>query len=74
MFTQRSLHHGDVNHVIYDAEGACEGWYRCTPGLIWGHARAIMGSREGGVIGLASRAVSALVTKHFIIIFSILRM
>ena len=29
-----------------------------------------MGSRERAVIGLASQAVSAMVTKHFVTIFS----
>ena len=32
---------------------------------IWVHPRANIGSREGSVMGLESRAVSAQVTKHF---------
>ena len=30
MFTCGSVRHGDVNDIIYDAEGACEGQYGCT--------------------------------------------
>ena len=52
MFTQGSLCFGDVNNVIYDAEGAREGRYGCTRGPIWIHVRAIMGSCEGAVMKL----------------------
>ena len=38
-----SLYHGDTNEVIFDAEGAHEGQYGCTRGLIWVHARDDMG-------------------------------
>ena len=47
MFSCESLHRSDVNGVIYDAEGAQEGRYGCTLGLIWVHARANMGSYKG---------------------------
>ena len=55
-----------MNDVIYDADGACEGQYGCEEGP----RRANMGSHECVVMGLKSRAASALVTKHFVIIFS----
>ena len=61
---------GDVNDVIYDAEGAPEGRYGCTQRLIWVHVRANMGSCELAIMGLESRAVSAQLTKHFITILS----
>ena len=64
MFTRGSLRLGDVNDVIYDAECAREGPYGCRRGPIWVHVRAVMGLCEGVVLGLASRAVSARVTKH----------
>ena len=64
MFTRGSLRLGDVNDVIYDAECVREGPYGCTRGPIWVHVRAVMGSCEGAVLGLALRAVSALVTNH----------
>ena len=41
-------HHGDVNDVTYDADGACEGQYGC----VGGPRRANMGSRECVVMGL----------------------
>ena len=59
-------HRRDVNDVIYDTNGACEGRYGC----VGGPRRANMGSRECVVMGLKSRAASALVTKHFVSIFS----
>ena len=58
------LLHGDVNDVIYDAEDASEGQYGCTRGPVWVHVRANMGSCEWAVMGLESRAVSALVIKN----------
>ena len=54
MFTNGSLCHGDVNDIIYDAEGACEGQYGCTRGPIWVHARAGNGSHEWVVMNLES--------------------
>ena len=60
------LHAGDVNDVIYDADGACMGRYGC----VGGPTRDNMGSREWLVVGLKSRAASARVTKHFVTIFS----
>ena len=50
MFTRESLRHGDMNDVIYDAEGTGEGRY----GFMWGPIRTGM--------GLESRAVLARVT------------
>ena len=70
MFTLGSSRSGDVNDVIYDAEGAREGQYWCTRGLIWVQVRADMGSRERDVMGLKLRAVSARVTKHCVNILS----
>ena len=70
MFTRGSLRRDGVNDVINDADGASEGLYGCTRGTICVHVRAIMGSREPGDIGLASRAESARVTKHFVTVFS----
>ena len=55
-----------MNDVIYDADGACQGRYEC----VRGPRRANVGSRECVVMGLKSRAVSALVTKHFVTVFS----
>ena len=60
-----SLCRGDVNDVIYDAEGAREGRYWCTREPLLVHVRADVGSRERAVWGFESRAVSARVTKHF---------
>ena len=40
MFMRGSLRRGDLNDVIYDAEGTHDG-------PIWVHASAIMGSCEG---------------------------
>ena len=65
MFTRWSEHHGDVNGVIYDTDGACKGQYGCNGGP----TRANMGSRECFVMGLKSCAASAWVTisvKHVI--------
>ena len=70
MFTRGSSCHGDVNDIIYDTDGAHEGPYGYTLGLIWVHQRADIGSHEPAVMGLESRAVSAWVTKHFVTIFS----
>ena len=47
MFTHWSLYGGDMNDIIYDAEGAPEGQYGCTCGPIWDHMRADMGSHVG---------------------------
>ena len=47
MFTYWHEHRGDVNDVIYDADGACESRYGC----VGGPTRANMGSREWVVIG-----------------------
>ena len=66
LFTRWPEHRGDMKDVIYDADGACEGLYRC----LGGPRRANMGSRECVVMSLKSRAASALVTKHFVTIFS----
>ena len=55
-----------MSDVIYDADGACEGRYGC----VRVPRRVNMGSRECVVMGLKSRAVSALVTMHFVTIFS----
>ena len=41
---------GDVNAVIYDAEGARVGRYRCMEVLIWGRMRAHMGSRDWAIM------------------------
>ena len=60
MFTWGSFRRGDVIDVIYDAEGAREGQYGCTLGLIWIHLRAVKGSHERAVMGLASRAASVV--------------
>ena len=62
MFTRWPENRGDVNDVIYDADGACMGRY--------GPTRDIMGSHEWLVVGLKSRATSARVTKHFVTFFS----
>ena len=70
MFTGRSLHHRGVNDVIYDAECSHEGRYGCTPGPIWVHVSADMGSRERADMGCESRAVSVLETNHPVTIFS----
>ena len=70
MFMHGSLRHDDVNDVISDTDGACKGRYGCKPGLICAHMRADMGLLERVVMGLESRAVSALVIKHFVTIFS----
>ena len=43
MLTSGSLHHGDMNDIIYDADAACEGRYGCMQGLIWVHTRTDMG-------------------------------
>ena len=66
MFTRWPENRGDVNDVIYDADGACMGRYGC----VRGPTRDNMGSREWLVVGLKSRAASAQVTKHFVTIFS----
>ena len=66
LFTPWPEHRGDMNDVTINADGACEGRYGC----VGGPTRAHMGSRECVVMGLKSRAVSALVTKHFVTIFS----
>ena len=52
MFMRMSLHPNNVNDVIYDAEGAREGQYGCTQGLIWFHVGADRGSRERAVMGV----------------------
>ena len=62
MFTCMSLYDSDINDMIYDAEGACEGRFECTRGPIWVHVREDMGSREWAVMCLQSQAVSAQVT------------
>ena len=66
LFTPWPEHRDDMNDVIYDANDACEGRYGCGGGP----TRAHMGSHECVVMGLKSRAASALVTKHFVTIFS----
>ena len=66
LFTCWPEQRGDVTDVIYYADGACEGQYGC----VGGPRRANMGSRECVVIGLKLRAASALVTKHFVTIYS----
>ena len=66
MFTRWPEHRGDVNDVIYDANGACEGRYGC----VGGPKRVEIGSLEWVVIGLKSRAASAPLTKHCVTIFS----
>ena len=63
-----SFHLGDVNDVNYDADGAWEGKYGWTQGLIEFHMRADMGSCEKAVMGLVAQAVSTRVTKHFVTI------
>ena len=55
---------------FYYADGACEGRYGCLRGPIWLHMRAVIGSCGRTVMGLASQAVSARITKHFVTIFS----
>ena len=70
MLTSGSLHHGDMNDIIYDADAACEGRYGCMQGLIWVHTRTDMGPGEQAVMGLESQAVSARATKHFVTVFS----
>ena len=65
-FTRWPENRGDVNDVIYDADGACMGQYGCVEGP----TRDNMGSREWLVVGLKSRAASARGTKHFVTIFS----
>ena len=69
MFILGSSGPGEVNDIIYDAEGAREGQYGCTQGLIWVHVRANIYSHEQAIMGLGSQAVSARITKHFITIF-----
>ena len=66
LFTRWPENRNDMNDVIYDANGACEGRYGCGGGP----TRAHMGSCECVVMGLKSRAASDLVTKHFVTIFS----
>ena len=66
LFTRWPDNRGDVNDVIYDANAACEDQYGCVEGP----RKANMGSRECFIMGLKSRAASALVTKHFVTIFS----
>ena len=66
LFTRLPEHRRDVNDVIYDANGACEGRYGC----LGGPRRANMGPFEWVDMGLKSRAASARVTKHFVTIFS----
>ena len=62
MFTRWPENRGDVNNVIYDADGR----YGCMEGP----TRDNMGSHEWLVVGLKSRAASARVTNHFVTIFS----
>ena len=59
MFTRWPENRGDVNNVIYDADGACMGRYGAN-----------MGSHEWLVVGLKSQAAPARVTKHFVTFFS----
>ena len=66
MFTRWPENRGDVNDVIYDADGDCMGRYGC----VGGPTRDNKGSREWLVVGLKSRAASAWVTKHSVTIFS----
>ena len=66
MFTRWPENRGDVNDVIYNADGACMGRYGC----VGGPTRNKMGSCEWMVVGLKSRAASARVTKRFVTIFS----
>ena len=66
MFTRWPENRGDVNDVIYDADGACMGRHGC----VGGPTRDNMGSCEWLVVGLKSRAASARVTKHCATIFS----
>ena len=47
MFTCGSLRHGDMNDVIYEADGTREGLYGYTRGPLWVYMSADMGSREG---------------------------
>ena len=68
MFTRGSLRRGGENGVVYDTEDACEGLYGFTLGPVRVNVRANMGSFERAVIGLESRAVSALVAKHFLLL------
>ena len=42
LFTCRCSGGSDVKGVIYEAEGACEGWYGFTRGSIWGHLRGLL--------------------------------
>ena len=65
MFTHWPEHDGDVNDVIHDVDGTCEGRYGCVEGP----RRANMGSREWVVMGLKSRAASTGLTKHFVTFF-----
>ena len=62
MFTRWPENRGDVNDVIYDADGACMGRHGC----VGGPTRDNLGSREWLVVGLKSGAASARVTKHFV--------
>ena len=64
MFTRWPENRGDVNDVIYDADGACMG----RDGCVGGPTRDNMGSSEWLVVGLKSLAASARVTKHFVTI------
>ena len=54
MFIRWPEHRGDVNGVIYDADGACE----CRYGCVEVPMRTIMGSCEWVVMGLKSQAAS----------------
>ena len=51
MFTRWPEHRGDVNDVIYDADGACEGRYE----WLVEPSRANMGSCEWVVMGMKSQ-------------------
>ena len=54
--------------IFHDPEVAREGRYRYMRGWIWVHVRDDLGSRVCTIMGLESgksRAVSALVRKHF---------
>ena len=67
MFTRGSLLRGDVNDVIYDAEGTREWAYTGTHEHRYGFTCGPMCSRERAVTGLESGAVSAQVAKLFVL-------
>ena len=54
MFMCWTLHRGDVNDVIDDADVAHERLYGYKQGSMWVYMRANMGSREQAVMGLES--------------------